>query len=348
MLTRETVVPYLRERGLLAEAARSPRVEDRYGRNRVFVARTGDGCGYVVKACAPHDGALLAREAAILGRLAGVGGIAPQPVQFDRGSGVLVTRLVGTGEDLAAHQLRRGCSTVLARAAGRALARLHGLPPRALGDVAPGCAPPLSLPPDPAPAGLVWASSGAAVEFIGLVQRAHELGDRLAGVTAAWRPDALIHGDVRWANWVPYAPPDGSRRTRVALVDWELAQRGEPAFDLGSMLADYLVAWVTSIAVADRGDLARYALRPLAHLQPAMRGFWDAYVADSGRTGPPARRVVECAAARIVQYAWERTATQARLEPIAGLLLQLSLGMLRRPAEAAVALLAMPSPGRRG
>jgi aminoglycoside phosphotransferase (APT) family kinase protein len=343
MLTRETVGPYLRERALLGEDANGPRVEDRSARNRVFVAHTGAGSGYVVKACVPGDAALLAREAAVLARLDGAGGVAPQRVLFDRGRGVLVTRLVGTGQDLAEHQLRRGCSAVLARAAGRALAGLHQLPPEALGDVA-GAHPPLSLPPDPAPATLVWESSGAGVEFMRLAQRATELVDRLAGVEAAWRPDAVVHGDVRWANWVPYAPPHSRRRTRVALVDWELAQPGEAAFDLGSMLADYLVAWVTSIAVADPGDLARYAVRPLARMQPAMRGFWDAYVAACDRR-PSVRRVVECAAARVVQYAWERTASQARLEPIAGPLLQLSLGMLRRPAEAAVRVLGLPLAG---
>jgi aminoglycoside phosphotransferase (APT) family kinase protein len=340
MLTRDTVAPYLRERGLLGGAA--PRIEDRSGRDRVFLARTGDGAGYVVKARGAGDAALLAREAAVLGRLEGAGGIAPAPVLFDRDRGVLVTRLVGTGQDLAAHQLRGGCSTLMARSAGRALARLHAL---ALGELPSAHASPLSVPVDPAPAALVWASSGAAVQFIGLVQRAGELGERLAAVQAAWRPGPVIHADVRWSIWVPYAPPAARRRTRVALVDWELAQLGEPAFDVGSMLAEYLVAWVTSIAVVDRDDPARYALRPLTGMQPAMRGFWDAYVSAAGGRRPPVRRVVEWAAARVVQYAWERTAAQPRLEPMAGPLLQLSLGMLRRPLEAAARVLALPVGG---
>ena len=35
--------------------------------------------------------------------------------------------------------------------------------------------------------------------------------------------DALVHGDLRWANCLVFAVPGSRRRTRVLVIDWELA-----------------------------------------------------------------------------------------------------------------------------
>ena len=35
------------------------------------------------------------------------------------------------------------------------------------------------------------------------------------------------------------------------LIDWELAGAGPAAFDVGTVLAEYLRAWIASIPIAD-------------------------------------------------------------------------------------------------
>lgn len=51
-----------------------------------------------------------------------------------------------------------------------------------------------------------------------------------------WEATSLIHGDLRWTN-VLYANPGAPH---VRLVDWELSCLGDPAWDVGSVLADIL------------------------------------------------------------------------------------------------------------
>ena len=98
--------------------------------------------------------------------------------------------------------------------------------------------------------------------------------------------DAFVHGDLRWDNCLALAAPGLARRTRVLLIDWELAGRGDAAADLGAALGEYLRLWVDSIPIVDPSDpgrLAAHARHPLRRLQPAMRALWEAYRRASAR-----------------------------------------------------------------
>ena len=78
-------------------------------------------------------------------------------------------------------------------------------------------------------------------------------------------------------------PPGSRRRTQTLLIDWELAGRGEAALDIGTVLAEYLSAWVGSIPiveVATPGRLLSHARYPLRRMQPAIDAFWSAYRAS--------------------------------------------------------------------
>ena len=59
-----------------------------------------------------------------------------------------------------------------------------------------------------------------------------------------------MHGDLRWANVLAVlddVPP------KLWLVDWELACQGDPAWDVGSVLADLLAA--AAVRGLERGEL---------------------------------------------------------------------------------------------
>lgn len=64
-----------------------------------------------------------------------------------------------------------------------------------------------------------------------------------------WRPRCLVHGDLRWANALL---DRGRTPPKVWLVDWELASVGDPAWDLGSVIAD--VAAGSAFAGLDPAD----------------------------------------------------------------------------------------------
>lgn len=62
-----------------------------------------------------------------------------------------------------------------------------------------------------------------------------------------WKTTCLIHGDLRWANAIL---DERGEQARVWLVDWELACNGDPAWDVGSMLADV----AATVALTGVGD----------------------------------------------------------------------------------------------
>jgi aminoglycoside phosphotransferase (APT) family kinase protein len=357
VLTHTDVVAYLIEQGLLdpdAVTADGLQVLDVSGRNRVFVVAGHGTAGYVVKQSDPHDVDFLAREVAVLRQLVEaepqLARYLPRPVSYDARRRTLVCELVGDATDLAAYHARGRFPPLLAHGLGGALALLHAVDPGALAEM-PATRDTLGIgvPPYPPSLGLVLTMSDAGVELLRLLQGSSELCERLAALNKSRDEVAIVHGDLRASNCVAFPRPGAVRRTRIALVDWELARRGDPHVDLGAVLGEYLQAWLWSMSVFDGSDLAqapRHARHPLETMQPAIRAFWRGYLDASRqrRAGPrpSLRRGVEFSAVRLVEVAFERAQTEATLDPRAGLALQLGLNILRRPTEAAVHLLSLP------
>ena len=350
MLAHTDVNAYLLEAGLLdrdAIPASGLRVVDLSGRNRVFVV-TGEGtAGFVVKQPDAREHDLLAHEAAVLRQLAiaepRLAPSLPTPLLYDPVRRVLVCSLVGNGLDLSAYHARGRFPPMLARAVGTTLALLHGLSPEAV-DKLPA-ARDARPPRNPAPLELVLGMSDAGVRLLGVLQRSSELCDRLAELDRSRNLSAVVHGDMRPSNCVAFPRPGARRRTRIALVDWESAGAGDPHVDLGAVLAEYLHDWLWSMWMLDGRDLARtarHARHPLPAMQPAIRAFWRAYVAHCPGPRPSVRRATQFAAAQLVEVAFERAQMQSSLDSRSGLALQVSLNMLKRPAEAAVHLLGLP------
>lgn len=158
----------------------------------------------------------------------------------------------------------------------------------------------------------------------------------------------LSHNDLKWDNILAH-PADGENEpTQIKLIDWEMAGLGDPCWDVGTVLGEFLAFWALSIPMV-AGEppdtymhLARY---PLEDLQPAIGAFWQGYAATMGFDPPAARarliRSTRYAGARLIQTAYERTQSMSRLTPQLYLLLQLSLNVLEQPEDAAEHLLGL-------
>lgn len=59
------------------------------------------------------------------------------------------------------------------------------------------------------------------------------LSGLLAAGAAAWRPECLVHGDLKWDNCLVAAD-------RVRVIDWELSGLGDPAWDVSCVIAEQL------------------------------------------------------------------------------------------------------------
>ena len=309
-------------------------VVDASRRNCVFLATTRSGPTLVVKQAMSGDGSALAHEAAVLRRLADVAELAghvPAVVHFE--SDCLVLRTPGGARDWSEHQGR--FARIPARILGRTLAALHGLRM----DLPDASIWGLQLPEPPHE--LVLDLSAGAQDLLARIQASEFVCERLGELSRADGDRGVVHADLRWENCLALPAPGARRRTRVLLVDWELAGRGDPAFDVGSVLAEYLRVWVGSVPIVepvDPGRLVARARHPLASMRPAIHAFWSAY---QPANPPQMRRVIELGAVRLLQTAIERAQGLSFPSAHVVTLVQLADNMLRQPEDAAATLLGL-------
>ena len=315
-------------------------------RNAVFLVETSAGPTYVVKQATARAAATLAHEAAVLRVLAAAPELAPlvpTVVHHEPEAALLIMRTPAGARDWSDQHGSGRFPRISARVLGRALAAVHRLPADHVGEPRAEQSPMWGLSlPEPSHDLLLDLSAGGR-DLVARLQADPELCDRLNDLRARTSASSFVHGDLRWENCLAVAPLGSRRRTRVLLVDWELAGAGVPEFDVGTVLAEYLRSWVGSIPIVDArrpGRLVPRAGHPLERMQPAAQAFWSAYRLASGR-GPKLRRVIEMAAVRLLQSAVERA--QGLGTPTAHVvtLLQLADNMLRQPDYAAVSLLGL-------
>lgn len=147
--------------------------------------------------------------------------------------------------------------------------------------------------------------------LVQILRQTPELRRGLAALAASWQVNSLIHVDVKWDNFLLFRNSEGQEA--LWLVDWELADFGDAAWDAACVLAAYLQFWVFSVPVdpsqADPAVMIPHAPYRLEMLWPAVRAFWREYVRQMGLTSPQAAhhftRCVMFAGARLVLTCFE-------------------------------------------
>lgn len=126
------------------------------------------------------------------------------------------------------------------------------------------------------------------LKFFALYQRYDSLGQAIAHITSAFEPCCLTHNDLKLNNvllsidWQLASQAETSEHSIVRLIDWERSTWGDPAFDLGSLIASYLQIWLNSLITSKAiaiDDSLRMATTPLEHLQPSIAAVAIAYFA---------------------------------------------------------------------
>lgn len=331
-------------------------IRDLTRRNKNHKVTATGGPSYLVKqSMDPRNVATLVNEARVCHLLSSAGTLVlrdsvPRCRDYDAEGGILVLEAAPDGRSLAACHAETGrIPLLLARSLGKVLAAVH----RAIRALEPAHAADLpyhrpwlfSVLPFPSSAFLTQAS-GAMMELVRMIQRYSEFCELLEDLPSVWGTDALIHGDLKWDNCVAAPRSAGRRKTRVIITDWEFAGVGDPRWDVGCVLAEYLRFWLNSGPAAPEISPAQFAERarhPPESLQPAIRSFWAAYRKGmrTNSTWSPGwlQPSVKYAAAALIQRTFEDMQSQVRATAGAVLALQLSLNLLRRPDEAAERLL---------
>jgi tRNA A-37 threonylcarbamoyl transferase component Bud32 len=141
--------------------------------------------------------------------------------------------------------------------------------------------------------------------------RLPELQMAFSWARSSWRATGLVHGDLRWSNAIV---GHSLAHQRVCLVDWELAFVGDPAWDLGSIVADIvalLALWRAESASID--DVVAWSVPVLAAYRSAAvlhNTDWRSLVQRSLQMAIP--RLVQT----LVEIGYVDPAELTRVEPI--------------------------------
>ncbi len=124
------------------------------------------------------------------------------------------------------------------------------------------------------------------LKFFILYQRYSSLPEAVTELKDSWHPCCLTHNDLKlnnilinqdWEQSLSEELDSGMMR----LIDWERCAWGDPAFDLGAIIASYLQIWLSSLVVASSIQIEeslRLAETPLELLQPSILALIKAYL----------------------------------------------------------------------
>lgn len=120
-----------------------------------------------------------------------------------------------------------------------------------------------------------------ALKFHILYQRYESLEAAIADLAYEWNPCCLTHNDLNLHNILIHSRWNQLDNCLVRLIDWEACGWGDPAFDLGNILASYLKFWLSSLVIDPTLELAeslQLAVTPLEDIQPSLVALLQAYL----------------------------------------------------------------------
>lgn len=124
------------------------------------------------------------------------------------------------------------------------------------------------------------------LEFYRLYQRFPSLNRAVLELFARIQPSCLIHNDLTFDNFIVDADftPDSSeiKPEQVKIIDWERTKWGDPALDLGMVVAEYVGGiWLGNLVIDPHLDLnttLSLATYPLEVLVPSLQAFLEGYL----------------------------------------------------------------------
>lgn len=258
----------------------------------------------------------------------------PELIYFDAAKSVLVLRLLNkdrTPDSQLVLQIR-ALATCLAACYGISMDRYHQ-------DFCLPQGPPWELDlARPLPLSLRLLAP-AQLEVFRAIQAEPRLIPIYDALREGWVPQSLTHGDLKWVNVFVEAQAGEARR--VLLLDWELIQWGDPAWDLAAVFHAVLTESVLRLEIPRACD-ANQASQLLGEIIVAthqhQREFWDRYRAavdlSDGTTAELLDRVPSYAGVRLIKSAYEWCQAERTIPRRAAAILQLGMNMILEPLSA--------------
>ncbi|MBK1988569.1 aminoglycoside phosphotransferase family protein [Sphaerospermopsis aphanizomenoides BCCUSP55] len=128
------------------------------------------------------------------------------------------------------------------------------------------------------------------LKFFALYQRYDNLGKAIADLSNSFHTCCLTHNDLKLNNILLSLDWEAAIEQKshlshsiIRLIDWERGTWGDPASDLGAIIASYLQIWLLSMVTSKTipiEESLRLAAIPLQLLQPTLSSLVTAYLAN--------------------------------------------------------------------
>ena len=259
-------------------------------RNRNILIWIGDDRGYVIKQPEPTEPSTadtLTCEARFyqhhhIGDDAPLSNIIPKFVAFEANQSILTLELVADHSTISevcrAHPVHE-FPIALWRRLGATVAKIHNNGDAEALPLSRRCGtPPWAFRAHRPSAGSMRSESAASLAALAAIQAAPALLDCFSTGVSQWEPSVLIHGDLRFDNIL--AANVASEATGLKLLDWELCQHGDPAWDVACVVAGVVRLWLQTIYLGHHGDEnSAVEQSNWSVYQAAIRSFWFGYSA---------------------------------------------------------------------
>lgn len=370
VITIDNVTPYLLDRGFLTTESimnDGLKIIDVSRKNRNIKVIRNHNQSYLLKQpnTASHESRKTIQREASIYTLAqedsdfkSFSAIVPRILKFDPRLDLLITEFVTNGKSLNDYIYDTSITelpNILASTLGEVIATYHRTFAKCSNS------PQLSFLPRTFPSTLYLSHPGpeilsrlssANLKLLKLMQQHSELSNLFENLVNNWHVQTLIHGDIRWDNILAFFLNDHNSTVQIKLVDWEFADFGDPAWDIGSVFHDFILFWLYSLrgtANETIEQLLAHAHHPLRDVQSDIRTFWHTYTKVLGINDRESNellyRSTKYCAVRLLQTVYESSFDETELSNMSIYMVQLSTNILIDAGSAIAHLLGIPCRG---
>jgi len=285
-------------------------------------------------------------------RFVAIRGLIPEFVHHDAQRHSLALRLTDNAESMQERHIREGkYSEAAAQVLGRALGQVHLQGAAMMSDPATRamftCQIPWPLTFDQSGYQMLDALGPIGPALAAGIRQFPSLQPLLSALRSEWKFDSLIHNDMKWDNCLLKIQQDGD--PELTIVDWELADLGDGAWDVGTIFKEYIMAVLLNANMRESAPAQNYPPPPLLtleSLQPSIQAFWQAYATARGLSGfeehATLLRAVRLTAGRMIVGVLEYLGPSSQLGTLGTTMLQTSAGLLEAPQIGMYQLMGVP------